>query len=96
MQFTTFLIMFAVSVTVRAHFQLSFPQPRGAFDEDNEIHFCGQLLLSWSRLVSLNFDGMQMVMTIPLQTELFSQYVFFPRNETSFNLNHSCLAVSSV
>ena len=36
---------FAAVSIVNAHFEISFPEVRGPFDEDNEPQFCGQCFL---------------------------------------------------
>lgn len=35
------LIFLGLVGVVSAHFQLAFPPPRGAFNEDEEPNFCG-------------------------------------------------------
>lgn len=37
------LLFAALAGLASAHFQLQFPAPRGAFDEDQEPTFCGRL-----------------------------------------------------
>ncbi|KAH9176948.1 hypothetical protein EDB89DRAFT_1937279 [Lactarius sanguifluus] len=40
MHFATFSLLAGVATVVNAHFQVSYPPPRGPFDEDNEVNFC--------------------------------------------------------
>jgi len=40
--FYTFALLSAITA-VNAHFQLAFPPPRGPFDDDNEVNFCGNV-----------------------------------------------------
>lgn len=42
--FYTFALLSAITVA-NAHFQLAFPPPRGPFDDDNEVNFCGNVAL---------------------------------------------------
>ena len=51
MRFFLFALLTCTIVTVNAHFQLAFPPPRGPFDDDNEVDFCGN-----ARLVSRPFE----------------------------------------
>ena len=38
----TFATVFAAATAVaNAHFHLEYPTPRGVFNEDNEVNFCG-------------------------------------------------------
>lgn len=41
MRFSTFALLAGAITIVNAHFQLAFPPPRGPFDDDNEVNFCG-------------------------------------------------------
>lgn len=43
MRFYTFALLTSAITAVNAHFQLAFPSPRGAFNEDNEVNFCGNV-----------------------------------------------------
>ncbi|KAI9445441.1 hypothetical protein H4582DRAFT_1806649 [Lactarius indigo] len=40
MRFATFALLTGMITVVSAHFQVSYPPPRGPFDEDNEVNFC--------------------------------------------------------
>ncbi|KAH9006004.1 hypothetical protein EDB86DRAFT_3061712 [Lactarius hatsudake] len=40
MRLATFALLAGVVTVVNAHFQVSYPPPRGPFDEDNEVNFC--------------------------------------------------------
>ena len=51
MRFFSLALLACTIVTVNAHFQLAYPPPRGPFDEDNEVNFCGNV-----RLVSRPFE----------------------------------------
>ena len=44
MHISTFLLLASAVTMVNAHFQLAFPPPRGPFDEDNEVNFCGNVV----------------------------------------------------
>lgn len=41
MRFTIAATLAAVAAVANAHFHLEYPSPRGAFNEDNEVNFCG-------------------------------------------------------
>jgi hypothetical protein len=41
--FYTFALLTSTITAVNAHFQLAFPPPRGLFDDDNEVNFCGKV-----------------------------------------------------
>lgn len=41
--FYTFALLTGTVTVVNAHFQLAFPPPRGPFDDDNEVNFCGKV-----------------------------------------------------
>jgi hypothetical protein len=41
MRFSTLALLTGAITVVNAHFQLAFPEPRGPFDDDNEVNFCG-------------------------------------------------------
>jgi hypothetical protein len=43
MRFSTFALLTGAITVVNAHFQLAFPPPRGPFDDDNEVNFCGNV-----------------------------------------------------
>lgn len=47
---------FAAVSVVNAHFEISFPQVRGPFDDDNEPQFCGQCSLGGYGLLEQEFD----------------------------------------
>ncbi|KAI0307586.1 hypothetical protein B0F90DRAFT_30335 [Multifurca ochricompacta] len=40
MHFTTLTLLSSLIATVNAHFQLSYPPPRGPFVDDSEVNFC--------------------------------------------------------
>ncbi|KAH9043732.1 hypothetical protein EDB85DRAFT_2205590 [Lactarius pseudohatsudake] len=40
MRFSTFALLTSVTTVVNAHFQVSYPLPRGPFVEDDEVNFC--------------------------------------------------------
>jgi len=40
----TFALLTSVVTAVKAHFQLAYPPPRGPFDDDNEVKFCGKVV----------------------------------------------------
>lgn len=49
--FYTFALLLTSAITaVNAHFQLSYPPPRGPFSEDNEVNFCGNVACFASKL----------------------------------------------
>jgi len=41
--FYSFALLTSIITAVNAHFQLAFPPPRGPFDDDNEVNFCGKV-----------------------------------------------------
>lgn len=41
MRFTLAAVFAGVAAVANAHFQLAYPPPRGVFDEENEVNFCG-------------------------------------------------------
>lgn len=41
MRFSTFALLIGAITAVNAHFELAYPVPRGPFDDDNEVNFCG-------------------------------------------------------
>jgi hypothetical protein len=43
MRFSTFALLVSTVTAVNAHFELAFPGPRGVFDDDNEVNFCGNV-----------------------------------------------------
>lgn len=43
MRFPMFALLIGAVATVNAHFELAFPPPRGVFDDDNEVNFCGSV-----------------------------------------------------
>jgi hypothetical protein len=43
MRFSTVALLASAITTVNAHFQLAYPPPRGPFDDDNEVNFCGNV-----------------------------------------------------
>ncbi len=42
-KFSTFALLASAITAVNAHFQLAFPPPRGSFDDNNEVNFCGNV-----------------------------------------------------
>lgn len=57
--FYIFALLTGAITAVNAHFELAFPVPRGPFDDDNEVNFCGNV----ARFVSirvLNVRGRQL------------------------------------
>jgi len=43
MRFPMFALLIGAVATVNAHFELAFPLPRGVFDDNNEVNFCGNI-----------------------------------------------------
>jgi hypothetical protein len=43
MRFLSFALLACTIVTVKAHFQLAYPPPRGPFVDDSEPNFCGNV-----------------------------------------------------
>jgi hypothetical protein len=43
MRFSTFALLISTITAVNAHFELAYPEPRGVFDDDNEVDFCGNV-----------------------------------------------------
>jgi hypothetical protein len=43
MLFSTFALLTSAITAVNAHFHLYYPPPRGPFDADNEVNFCGNV-----------------------------------------------------
>jgi hypothetical protein len=41
--FYTFAVLTSAITAVNAHFQLAYPPPRGPFDDNNEVNFCGNV-----------------------------------------------------
>jgi hypothetical protein len=56
MRFTTVALFASAFTAVNAHFQLAYPPPRGPFDDDNEVNFCGNVARFFSIRV-LNLRG---------------------------------------
>ena len=60
--FYTFALLTSAITAVNAHFQLAFPPPRGPFDDDNEVNFCGNVarFVSIRVLMSVDVRGRQL------------------------------------
>lgn len=43
MRFSTFALLTSVITAVNAHIQLAYPPPRGPFNAQNEVNFCGNV-----------------------------------------------------
>jgi hypothetical protein len=41
---STFVLLAGALTVVNAHFELAFPPPRGPFDDNNEVKFCGKVI----------------------------------------------------
>ncbi|KAF8499179.1 hypothetical protein F5888DRAFT_1688361 [Russula emetica] len=43
MRFSTFALLTSAITAVNAYFRLAYPPPRGPFDMENEVNFCGNV-----------------------------------------------------
>jgi hypothetical protein len=43
MRFALFALLVGAITAVNAHFNMSFPPPRGALNYSNEVYFCGKV-----------------------------------------------------
>ncbi|KAI9460258.1 hypothetical protein BJY52DRAFT_290646 [Lactarius psammicola] len=57
MRFATFTLLTSVITIANAHFQLSYPPPRGPFDEDNEVNFCDNYVRAVSNRSEFPLSG---------------------------------------
>lgn len=57
MRLVNFALLTGVITTVNAHFQLSYPPPRGPFVEDNEVNFCDSYVQAVSNRSEFPLSG---------------------------------------
>lgn len=89
--FYTFALLTSAITTVNAHFQLSYPPPRGRFDSDNEVNFCGNVVRFMSvRVLMSAADGYVDVESNRSEFPLKGGFVTLESEHPTWNRTSKC------
>jgi hypothetical protein len=77
---------------VNAHFQLAFPSPRGPFDDDNEVNFCGNVVsfLTVLVLIILGADNYAQAVSNRSEFPLSGGFVTLNSEHTGWTRTSDC------
>jgi hypothetical protein len=88
---STFALLAGAVTMVNAHFQLAFPPPRGLFDEDNEVNFCGIVVGLLTVLVlTLGADNYVQAVSNRSKFPLSGGFVTLNSEHTSWTRTSDC------
>jgi hypothetical protein len=88
---STFVLLAGAVTMVNAHFQLAFPPPRGPFDDNNEVNFCGKVIdLSTILVLILGADNYVQAVSNRSEFPLSGGFVTLYSEHTSWTRTSDC------